>query len=169
MKNIERPQKFCTDSLVVQTTRIFPGDLNPFSALFGGKLLSLIDQAASISVARHCHLGAVTASIDQMNFLQPLAENHAVTIETFVSGVGETSLEVFAKVTGENLSSGDTYLAGTCFMTFVVIHSHMNTESQALVVPRVVAQTNAQQKIMQGYAERKAIRTLQRQQNQELF
>ena len=53
---------------MIQTHRVFPFDLNPFGALFGGKLMSLIDDAASISVSRHCRRGAVTASLDNLNF-----------------------------------------------------------------------------------------------------
>lgn len=41
-------EKFCRESRVIQTHRVFPFDLNPFGALFGGKLMSLIDDAASI-------------------------------------------------------------------------------------------------------------------------
>ncbi|MEO2548925.1 hotdog domain-containing protein, partial [Enterococcus faecalis] len=80
-------EKFCRESRVIQTHRVFPFDLNPFGALFGGKLMSLIDDAASISVSRHCRRGAVTASLDNLNFLKPLKENHSVCVETFVSGV----------------------------------------------------------------------------------
>lgn len=65
-------EKFCRESRVIQTHRVFPFDLNPFGALFGGKLMSLIDDAASISVSRHCRRGAVTASLDNLNFLKPL-------------------------------------------------------------------------------------------------
>lgn len=50
-------RKFCRESRVIQTHRVFPFDLNPFGALFGGKLMSLIDDAASISVSRHCRRG----------------------------------------------------------------------------------------------------------------
>ena len=49
-------EKFCRESRVIQTHRI-SFDLNPFGALFGGKLMSLIDDAASISVSRHCRRG----------------------------------------------------------------------------------------------------------------
>lgn len=68
-------EKFCRESRVIQTHRVFPFDLNPFGALFGGKLMSLIDDAASISVSRHCRRGAVTASLDNLNFLKHLKNN----------------------------------------------------------------------------------------------
>mgnify|MGYP003618642135 CR=1 FL=1 len=83
---IKNHTKNCKQSFVIETHRIFPFDLNPFGFLFGGKLTSLIDDAASISVSRHCRRGAVTASLDNLIFLKPLHENHSVCIESYVSG-----------------------------------------------------------------------------------
>ena len=85
---------------------------------------SLYALAASISVSRHCRRGAVTASLDNLIFLKPLHENHSVCIESYVSGTHHKSMEVFVKVIGENLVTGDRYLAATCFTTFVAIPSH---------------------------------------------
>ena len=46
-------------------------------------------------------------------------------VETFVSGVHHKSMEVFVKVVGEDLTTGERYLAATCFTTFVAIPSHI--------------------------------------------
>ena len=49
-------------------------------------------------------------------------------------------MEVFVKVVGEDLTTGERYLAATCFTTFVAIPSHMNPESDfqlAAVVPKL--------------------------------
>ena len=101
--------KHCKESIVIQTHRIFPFDLNPFGFLFGGKLMTMIDDAASISVTRHCRRGAVTASLDSLNFLKPLHENHSVCVESYVSGTHHKSMEVFVKIIGENLTTGERY------------------------------------------------------------
>ncbi|MGH2285513.1 acyl-CoA thioesterase, partial [Enterococcus faecalis] len=53
-------EKFCRESRVIQTHRVFPFDLNPFGALFAGKLMSLIDDTAFISVSLHCRRGGGT-------------------------------------------------------------------------------------------------------------
>ena len=60
-------RKILSRITVIQTHRVFPFDLNPFGTIWW-KLMSLIDDAASISVSRHCRRGAVTASLDNLNF-----------------------------------------------------------------------------------------------------
>ena len=153
--------KYCRVSKVIQTHRIFPFDLNPFGFLFGGKLMTLIDDAASISVSRHCRRGAVTAFLDQLNFLKPLHSNHSVCIETYISGVHRKSMEVFVKVIGEDLVTGERYLAATSFMTFVAIPSHMNEEVD-FVLPMVVPETSEEKLVCAGYEQRRLHRLAER-------
>ncbi|MGX7195347.1 acyl-CoA thioesterase [Enterococcus olivae] len=154
-------ENFCRLSKVIQTHRIFPFDLNPFGFLFGGKLMSWIDDAASISVSRHCRRGAVTASLDQLNFLKPLHGNHSVCVETYISGTHNKSMEVFVKVIGEDLVTSERYLAATCFTTFVAVPSHMNEETE-FTVPKVVPETEEEQMVCAGYEKRRDQRLKER-------
>lgn len=153
--------KYCRESVVIETHRIFPFDLNPFGFLFGGKLTTLIDDAASISVSRHCRRGAVTASLDNLNFLKPLHENHSVCIKSYVSGAHHKSMEVFVKVIGENLVTGERYLAATCFTTFVAVPSHMNPETE-FTVPKVIPETQEEKMVCAGYEGRRLHRLKER-------
>lgn len=154
--------KACKESKVVQTHRIFPFDLNPFGFLFGGRLMTLVDDAASISVSRHCRRGAVTASLDQFNFLKPLHSNHSVCIETYISGVHRKSMEVFVKVIGEDLVTGERYLAATSFMTFVAVPSHMNEET-VFTLPQIEPETSEEKLVCAGYEERRQHRLKERE------
>lgn len=158
--------KYCRESKVIQTHRVFPFDLNPFDYLFGGKLLTWIDDAASISISRHCRRGAVTASIDSLNFLKPLHANHSVCIETFVSGTHHKSMEVFVKVVGEDLVTGERYLAATCFTTFVAVPSFMNQETD-FTVPKIVPETDEEKLVCSGYEKRRTARIAERNQYKE--
>ena len=47
-------EKFCRESRVIQTHRVFPFDLNPFGALFGGKLMcfTALSERGSHSIFR---------------------------------------------------------------------------------------------------------------------
>ncbi|MGX7328449.1 acyl-CoA thioesterase [Enterococcus bulliens] len=153
--------KFCRESRVIQTHRIFPFDLNPFGFLFGGKLMTLIDDAASISVSRHCRRGAVTASLDNLNFLKPLHANHSVCVKSYVSGAHNKSMEVFVKIIGEDLVTGERYLAATCFTTFVAVPSHMNEET-VFMVPKVVPETKEEKLVHDGYEARRTARLAER-------
>jgi acyl-CoA hydrolase len=143
--------KPCKDSKVIQTHRVLPSDLNKHRTLYGGTLMSYIDNTASISAARHARMNGVTASIDSLDFLHPIEEDHSVCVECYVSGVGTSSLEVFVKVMGENLMTGNRYLAATCFLTFVI---KSDTKDQ-IVVPFVKPETEEEKFVCSGYQERR--------------
>ena len=56
-----------------------------------------------------------------MNYLKPLPLGHSVCVETYISGTGKKSVEVFCKVVGEDVLNGERYLAATSFWTFVAL------------------------------------------------
>ena len=87
------------------------------------------------------------------NFIKPLPVSNSVCIETIVSGVGKRSAEIFAKVIGEDLATGERYLAATAFLTFVVV------DENAPDIPQLEAETEEERYIMKGYAERRKKRS----------
>lgn len=150
----------CSDTRAIQTHMITYPYLNFHKTLFGGQLMAWLDETAGLSAVRISRKPIVTAAVNQLNFLAPLKENHSVCIDAYVSGVGVRSLEVFAKVIGEDLFSGKRYLAGTCFMTFVA--------PKETVLPNIQPQTKEEQFICRGYEARKKSRQKQQQENVSL-
>jgi len=156
----------CKDTMVIQTHRIMPSHTNSFGNLFGGQLLYFLDNSASISMTRLTNTLGMTASIDNMNFLKPLPEGNSVCIESYVTGTGSTSLEVFAKIIGEDLITGERYLAATSFLTFVVqLDEH---ERKDFVMPKIVPETEEEKYICSGYERRKEERMKQRDQDKKM-
>lgn len=47
-------KRFVKESRCYKIARIFPNDVNNHNTLFGGKLMSYIDDIASISASKHC-------------------------------------------------------------------------------------------------------------------
>ncbi|MHA3065472.1 acyl-CoA thioesterase [Lacticaseibacillus saniviri] len=113
------------------TYRIFPGQLNGHETLFGGQILLWLDDITSVSAQRFTRREVVTGSFDQMRFIAPVRVGDALEITTYVSGVGHRSLEVFAKLVGEHLGTGERYLAGTAFATYVVMDNAKLPDYQA--------------------------------------
>lgn len=148
----------CKETRAVQTHRILPFHCNSHNTLYGGRLMEFIDNCASISYSRFSREIGVTASMDSLNFIKPLPENHSVCVETFVSGTGSNSVEIFAKIIGENLNQGDRYLAATAFLTFVTIGDHSQN-------PAIVAETDEETFILSGYEDRKKERLSKRKAN----
>ncbi|WP_088840532.1 acyl-CoA thioesterase [Listeria sp. ILCC797] len=146
-----REQKFCKESRVIKTSRVFPQDTNNHSTLFGGKLMTYIDDTASISASRHCRVGIVTASTDSVDFLRPIKSDHSVCLESYVAAVGRSSMEIFVKVISENLKTGDRYLAATSFLTFVAI----DDDGKTVEVPEIVPES-AEEKMIHAGREARA-------------
>lgn len=151
----------CSETRAIQTHMITYPHLNLHKTLFGGQLMAWLDETAGLSAVRVSRAAIVTASVDHLDFLAPLKVDHAVCIDAFVSGVGTRSMEIFAKVIGEDLFTGERYLAGTCFMTFVV--------PKGVCLPELIEpETKEEQFICQGYEKRKQIRLAKRQESIDL-
>ena len=156
----------CSETLAIQTHRIMPFHTNSYCNLFGGQLLYFLDNVASISFSRLTNALGMTASIDNMNFLKPLPEGNSVCIESYVTGTGKTSVEIFAKIIGEDLITGERYIAATSFLTFVV-QSDGETK-KSFVMPEIVPESDEEKYICSEYSKRKKERMANRDFDREL-
>lgn len=141
----------CNETLAVTTKRIFPADLNIYHTLFGGELLQQVDVNSSISVARFCHQKAFTVSVDHIDFYHPLLNDHAMTIRSMVSGCGTRSIETFSQVYGEDMKTGETYLAAQCFMTYAL------AKEVEATLPELVPESEFEKNICGHYQQRKQL------------
>ncbi|MED3729609.1 acyl-CoA thioesterase [Priestia filamentosa] len=156
--------KYCNESRVVRTCRVFPNDMNNHHTLFGGRLMSDLDQVASISAARHSRSDCVTASIDSIDFLYPVKATDSVSFESYVTCTGTSSMEVFVKIIAEGLKSGERKIAATAFLTFVALDEF----KQPISVPKVIPQTKEELKLHQTSLERKKIRKERQEKSRDL-
>lgn len=155
---VKSESKPCSESRVFQTSRVFPPDTNNHHTLFGGKLMAAIDIVASISASKHCRSECVTASMDSVDFLHPIRPTDAVHLESFVTYTGRTSMEVFVKVTAENLISGETKVAATSFITFV----SLDEQGKPKPVPKVYPESDEEKYLFESGEERSKIRKAKR-------
>ena len=147
-------QKFCKESLVIKTSRVFPIDTNNHNTLYGGKLMLYIDDVASISAARHSRASTVTASTDSVDFLMPIRTQDSVCLESYVTSVGKSSMEVFVKVVAEDLKTGERHLAATSFLTFVALDDN----GKSMRVPEVVPESEEEKMLFYTAKERIQLR-----------
>lgn len=161
---LERRRVSCKNTLAIQTHRIMPSHANSFGNLFGGQLLYFLDNSASISQTRLTNTLSMTASLDNMNFLKPLPEGNSVCIESYVTGTGNTSVEVFAKIIGEDLMTGERYIAATSFLTFVALPEDRENFEMPIIIP----ESDEEKFLCAGYEKRKAKRMTQRDLDKEL-
>lgn len=140
-------------TLSISNHRVFAADLNEHETVFGGKILAIVDDNASIPASRVARVETVTAAIDRVDFIQPFRLQDSLCAESYVTGIGHRSIEVFTKIIGEHLQTGQRFLGLTCFATFVV------TERDLVLPQLVVAGDNQEYQVLcQGYVQRQAAR-----------
>lgn len=157
-------KKYCKDSRCVKTSHVMPSDTNNHDTLFGGKLMSYIDDIASIAAMRHCRNQVVTASTDSVDFLHPIRPGHSVCLEAFVTYTGKSSMEVFVKIIAENLLSGERQIAATSFLTFVAL----NDQKRPVKVPAVIPETEEERKLHETAPHRAELRKQRREESKKL-
>jgi acyl-CoA thioesterase YciA len=87
---------------------MMPKDTNAYGTIFGGVILSYIDQAAAVEAKRHGASLIVTVAMREVVFHQPVQVGDLVSFYTRLVRIGRTSItvavEVFAQ-TGEGMGS----------------------------------------------------------------
>lgn len=71
-------------------------------------------------------------------------------MEAYVTGVGYRSLEVFVKVIGEHLMTGERFVGFSCFMTYVI-----QDPKKVIQYDQLIPQTAEQKAMVAGYAARR--------------
>src|SRR5699024_9981658 len=153
-------EKPSSASRTLKTTLILPPDANQYDTLFGGKLMAYIDDVAAIAAIRHARNLVVTASTDSVDFLLPIKVGDVINVEGFVTYAHRTSMEIFVKVTQEDLFNGENKICATAFLTFVALDEKTR---KPIEVPGVYPETEKEKHLFEGAAERKAHRDKRKQ------
>lgn len=77
---------------------MMPRDTNPQGSIFGGVLLSLIDQAAWIEALRQANRRYVTVAINTVEFKQPVLVGDILSLWSTTTRIGRTSVTVHVDV-----------------------------------------------------------------------
>ena len=120
----------------------------------GGSIMRLVDTAAGIAAARHCHRRVVTAAIDDMSFLSPVYIGDLVTVVAVVNDAYRTSMEIEVRVDVETVPSGALRHVSSAHLVFVAL----DADGRPTAVPPVVAETDEQRRSQADARERRAQR-----------
>jgi len=84
-----------SDGDLALRTTLLPKDTNPAGTIFGGVILSLIDQAGEIAMRRiNPHRRYVTVAMDSIKFIAPVFVGDLISLYTCRPVVGRTSVTV---------------------------------------------------------------------------
>ncbi|MDP9143855.1 MAG: acyl-CoA thioesterase [Actinomycetota bacterium] len=147
-----RPMSFSHGTI---TTFVMPDMQNGLGDLFGGHLMALVDQAAAVAAIRHAGCQAVTASIDRVDFREPIPVGALVTCEATVDFVGNSSMDITVEVYSENVRTSEKRHTHTAHVVFVAIDESRKPKR----VPRLLAETDEER---ERYARAEAYRAERR-------
>jgi acyl-CoA hydrolase len=113
--------KHVKDSSVIMAQMMIPQDANPAGNVHGGVVVKILDEAAAVVAARHARSNVVTASIDRLNFHNPVFVGDVLFFKASLNLVGKTSMEIGVRVEAEDLVTGVVRHAASAYLTYVAL------------------------------------------------
>lgn len=107
------------DSQLTMTQLMLPSHSNFSGFIHGGYILSLMDQVAFACASKHSGHYCVTASVNKVDFLNPIEVGDLLTLKASVNFTGRTSMVVGLRVESENIKSGVTKHCNSSYFTMV--------------------------------------------------
>jgi len=99
----------------------FPNDANVHGTVFGGRVMSWIDEIGALAAMRHARKPVVTVLIDAVGFCVPIRVGDFAVVEAVVTRAWTTSMEIWVKVETEDPFADTRQNAAQAFLTFVAV------------------------------------------------
>jgi acyl-CoA hydrolase len=138
---------------------VLPATTNPLGKLLGGHVMHLVDVAAAITASRHSNSYVVTASVDYIDFRNPVSIGEIVILMAQVNRVFHTSMEVGVKVFSENALTGERKHTTTAYVTFVALDEF---SKQPKTVAPLIIKTSEEKRRWKEAGERRKYRLAMR-------
>lgn len=121
-------------SKVTLSELMLPSHTNFSGKIHGGYILSLLDQIAFASASKFSGHYCVTASVDTVDFLNPIEVGELVTLKASVNYVGKSSMIVGIRVEAENIQTGVVKHCNSSYFTMVA----KDDKGQNIQVPGLI-------------------------------
>jgi acyl-CoA hydrolase len=132
---VTREGRLVKDSALETAHLMMPQDANIQGNVYGGTIMKLMDEIAGSVAALHARKNVVTASVDQMNFYEPVYIGNLLILKSSVNFVGKTSMEVGVRIEARDLRSGHTVHTGSSYLTFVALDQSGKPTQIARITP----------------------------------
>ncbi len=106
-----------------------PSHSNFNGKIHGGYILNLMDQIAFACASKHSENYCVTASVNTVDFLNPIEIGELVTMKASINYVGKTSMVVGIHVEAENIRTGKIKHCNSSYFTMVAKDDNGNSIS----------------------------------------
>ncbi|GLS33597.1 Acyl-CoA hydrolase [Mesorhizobium albiziae] len=127
------------DSTRLEMVVLMTPEMANFSGkVHGGALLAELDRVAYCCASRFSKQYAVTLSVDQVIFREPINVGELVTFRASVNYAGRTSMEIGIRVEAEEVRSGARRHTNSCYFTMVAV----DAEGRPTAVPQYRPRTD---------------------------
>lgn len=141
-------QKTVSQSRTEMSQLMLPQHANMAGFVYGGTILFVADSVAYVCAARHAGANCVTASVDKVDFREPIRIGDFVTFLASVNYTGRASMEIGIKIYAEDFKTGVKRHTNSCYFTMV----HLDDTGRPKEVPCIVPETEDERR---RYAEAK--------------
>ncbi|MDE2144237.1 MAG: acyl-CoA thioesterase [Elusimicrobia bacterium] len=142
------------DSVSDVADLMFPPDANMHGTVFGGKVLQMVDKAASVCAMRHAGKPVVTVAMERVEFLVPIRVGTFLIAKARVNHTGRTSMEIGVEVYAEDMPGGTRVHTNSCLVTMVAVDANGLPSS----VPPLLLETPDDKKLWSAAEARRLTR-----------
>ena len=98
-----------------------PADTNANGDIFGGWVLSRMDQAGGVAAVERAQGRVVTVALDAMTFIRPVRVGDVLCVYTEILSVGRTSMKLNVEAWAQRFRTHTMEKVTTAIFTFVAI------------------------------------------------
>jgi len=107
------------DTQITISELMLPSHANFSGKIHGGHILNLMDQIAFACASKHSGHYCVTASVNKVDFLNPIEVGELVTMRASINYTGRSSMVVGLRVESENIQTGIVKHCNSSYFTMV--------------------------------------------------
>ena len=130
-----------------------PNHLNAAGRLFGGILMQWLDDVAGLVAKRHTRSNIITASVDNLRFIQGAYQKDVIVIIGKATYVGNTSMEVRVDTYVENMD-GMRRPINRAYFTMVALDENDKPKR----VPRLILESEEEKAEWEAAKKRREMR-----------
>jgi acyl-CoA hydrolase len=135
---------------------VFPEDINPRGTLYGGRMMSWIATAGTLTASRCARGPVVLGAMDDLDFIHPVYLGEIVTVSSQVEYIGRTSLELGVEVHSENPRTGIRRRTTSSHLAFIALDEREQPRPVGTVITPA---STAEAAVHTAATARKAART----------
>jgi uncharacterized protein (TIGR00369 family) len=156
--------KTVKSSKVTISELMLPSHTNFSGKIHGGYILSLLDQIAFACASKFSGNYCVTASVDTVDFLNPIEVGELVTMKASVNYVGKSSMIIGIRVEAENIRTGVVKHCNSSYFTMV----SKDAEGKNVLVPGLILSNDDEIRRFYNCIKMIAVRK-EKQEHEEIF